>query len=58
MIIDISIFRWIGVIVEFLSNVLVLAAAIFAIVSDDLNAGEVGLSLTYAVQVTQNKINW
>ena len=44
-------FRWIGVRLEMLGNVIVLLATIFALISNELNGAEVGLSITYAVQV-------
>ena len=34
-----------------LGNVIVLLATIFALISNELNGAEVGLSITYAVQV-------
>ncbi|XP_033725322.1 multidrug resistance-associated protein 1-like [Pecten maximus] len=43
--------RWIGIVVETLSNVLVFIAALFSINSPNLNSGDVGLSLTYALQI-------
>ncbi|XP_069102567.1 multidrug resistance-associated protein 1-like isoform X2 [Argopecten irradians] len=43
--------RWIGIVVESLSNILVFIAALISINSVDLNSGDVGLSLTYALQI-------
>ncbi|XP_033725081.1 multidrug resistance-associated protein 1-like [Pecten maximus] len=43
--------RWISVVVESISNILVFAAALFAINSPELTGGDVGLSLTYSLQI-------
>ncbi|XP_060074035.1 multidrug resistance-associated protein 1-like [Ylistrum balloti] len=43
--------RWISVVVESISNILVFAAAMLAIVSPELTGGDVGLSLTYSLQI-------
>lgn len=43
--------RWLGVRLEFLGNCLVLGATLFSIFSD-LNGAIVGLSITYALQVS------
>ncbi|XP_076445818.1 multidrug resistance-associated protein 1-like [Babylonia areolata] len=46
---------WLGIRLDFLGSLLVLAAAIFTVVSrDTLSSGNVGLSLTYALQVTSH----
>jgi hypothetical protein len=45
------IYRWIAVRIEFLGNIILLAAIMIAITSDTLNGGQLGLSVTYAVQV-------
>ena len=44
-------FRWIGIRLELLGNVIVLLATIFCLVSEDLNGAQVGLSISYAVMV-------
>ncbi|CAL1530147.1 unnamed protein product [Lymnaea stagnalis] len=49
--------RWLATRLEFLGNFVVLAAAMFAVVSDDINASLVGLSVSYALQVTGG-LNW
>nr|POE76227.1 metal resistance protein ycf1 [Quercus suber] len=58
---SISANRWLAVRLEFLGSVIILAAAGFAIVSvttgSGLSAGLVGLSMSYALQITQS-LNW
>jgi ATP-binding cassette subfamily C (CFTR/MRP) protein 1 len=53
--------RWLAVRLEFLGSVIILAAAGFAVASvasgSGLNAGLVGLSMSYALQITQS-LNW
>jgi hypothetical protein len=44
-------YRWIGIRLETLGNVIALLAAVFGLISDELNGAQVGLSITYAVQV-------
>ncbi|KAK7450079.1 hypothetical protein BaRGS_00039980 [Batillaria attramentaria] len=46
--------RWLGVRLEFLGSLVTLAAALFAIVNTGLSSGLVGLSVTYAMNVTAN----
>ncbi|KAL5019773.1 hypothetical protein ScPMuIL_002665 [Solemya velum] len=43
--------RWLGFRLEFIGNFIVLAAALFAVISD-VSGGMVGLSVSYALQVT------
>lgn len=53
--------RWLAVRLEFIGSVIILASAIFAIVSvstgSGLSAGMVGLAMSYALQITQS-LNW
>ncbi|KAL3887247.1 hypothetical protein ACJMK2_027191, partial [Sinanodonta woodiana] len=44
--------RWLGLRLEFLGNFIIVAAAMFAVVSDSTTGGLVGLSISYALQVT------
>ncbi|TKA74270.1 hypothetical protein B0A55_06197 [Friedmanniomyces simplex] len=58
---SISANRWLAVRLEFIGSVVILAAAGFAIISvttgSGLSAGLVGLSMSYALQITQS-LNW
>ncbi|XP_058021721.1 ATP-binding cassette sub-family C member 3 isoform X2 [Ahaetulla prasina] len=50
--------RWLGVRVEFVGNCVVFFAALFAVLSkNSLSPGLVGLSVSYALQVTMS-LNW
>ncbi|XP_051774745.1 ATP-binding cassette sub-family C member 3 isoform X7 [Erpetoichthys calabaricus] len=50
--------RWLGIRVEFIGNCVVLFAALFAVIGkNNLNPGLVGLSVSYALQVTMS-LNW
>jgi ATP-binding cassette subfamily C (CFTR/MRP) protein 1 len=50
--------RWLGLRLEFVGTAVVFGAAIFAVVSrNSLAAGLVGLSITYALQLT-SQLNW
>ncbi|KAL9092720.1 MAG: hypothetical protein Q9159_000618 [Coniocarpon cinnabarinum] len=58
---SISANRWLAVRLELIGSVIILAAAGFAIISvashSGLSAGLVGLSMSYALQITQS-LNW
>ncbi|EEH23283.2 hypothetical protein PABG_05494 [Paracoccidioides brasiliensis Pb03] len=58
---SISANRWLAVRLEFIGSVIILAAAMFPILSvatgSKLSAGMVGLSMSYALQITQS-LNW
>ena len=52
-------FRWLGIRLEFIGNVAVGCSALFAVMyaDDPSAAGMVGLSITYALEVT-GTLNW
>ncbi|XP_073473151.1 multidrug resistance-associated protein 1-like isoform X1 [Aquarana catesbeiana] len=51
--------RWLAVRLEFLGNLMVFFAALFAIQgSDKMTSGTVGLSITYALNITQTLNFW
>ncbi|KAK2178694.1 hypothetical protein NP493_533g01002 [Ridgeia piscesae] len=50
--------RWLGIRLELIGAFIVLSAALFAVLSrGSVNSGVVGLSITYALQITQS-LNW
>ncbi|XP_060079836.1 multidrug resistance-associated protein 1-like [Ylistrum balloti] len=44
--------RWLGTRLEFVGNLIVFAAALFAVLSNDVSSGTVGLSVSYALSIT------
>ncbi|EPS42616.1 hypothetical protein H072_3436 [Dactylellina haptotyla CBS 200.50] len=58
---SISANRWLAVRLEFIGSVIILGAATFAVLTvasgSPLSAGMVGLSMSYALQITQS-LNW
>lgn len=53
--------RWLAIRLEMVGNIIIFFAALFAVLgrdsNDPLNAGLVGLSVSYAMQITQT-LNW
>ena len=50
-----SYFRWLALRLEFIGNLIILFAAVFAVAARDLiDAGLAGLSVSYAMQVSGN----
>ncbi|XP_038152385.1 canalicular multispecific organic anion transporter 1-like [Cyprinodon tularosa] len=50
--------RWVAIRLEFLGNLVVFFSALFAVISrDSIDSGLVGLSISYALNVTQT-LNW
>jgi ATP-binding cassette, subfamily C (CFTR/MRP), member 1 len=49
--------RWLAVRLEMVGNLIILFAATFAVVGQGLSPGLVGLSVSYALQITQT-LNW
>ncbi|XP_048239875.1 multidrug resistance-associated protein 1-like [Haliotis rufescens] len=50
--------RWLGIRLEFLGNFIILAASVFAVLArDSITGGLVGLSISYALEITGN-LNW
>ncbi|XP_067039421.1 multidrug resistance-associated protein 1-like isoform X2 [Acropora muricata] len=55
---EVSANRWLSLRIEFIGNFIIFFAALFAVISrDTISGGLVGLSVTYALQIT-NKLNW
>lgn len=49
--------RWLAVRLEMVGNLIILFASLFAVLGGQSNPGLVGLSVSYALQVTQT-LNW
>ncbi|KAF5303469.1 hypothetical protein FQA39_LY09932 [Lamprigera yunnana] len=45
--------RWLSVRLEMVGNLIILFASLFAVLDKNQNAGLIGLSITYALQITQ-----
>ena len=43
--------RWLGVRLEFIGNLIMLAAALFSVLQTNTNGAAIGLSLSYSGQV-------
>lgn len=49
--------RWLAIRLEMVGNLIILFASLFAVLGGQTNPGLVGLSVSYALQVTQT-LNW
>lgn len=49
--------RWLAIRLEMVGNLIILFSSLFAVLGGQENAGLVGLSITYALQITQT-LNW
>ncbi|XP_048238817.1 multidrug resistance-associated protein 1-like [Haliotis rufescens] len=49
--------RWLGIWIEFVSSCVVFAASVFSLLTPGISGGAVGLSITYALQITQS-LKW
>nr|CAH7765033.1 unnamed protein product [Callosobruchus chinensis] len=49
--------RWLAVRLEMIGNLIIFFAALFSVLGGDTAAGQVGLSIAYALQITQT-LNW
>ncbi|GFO05509.1 canalicular multispecific organic anion transporter 1, partial [Plakobranchus ocellatus] len=49
--------RWLGMNLEILANIVILGSAVFAVLTPGISGGEVGLSVSYAIQVSSN-LTW
>jgi len=51
-------YRWLAVRLETIGNMIIFFAALFAVIGrDNVSGGDVGLSLSYALMITQT-LNW
>ncbi|KAK7499875.1 hypothetical protein BaRGS_00008966 [Batillaria attramentaria] len=44
--------RWLGMNLEIIANIVIFGAAIFAVITPDIEGGTVGLSVSYAMQIS------
>lgn len=51
-------FRWMAVRLEFMGSLIILFTALFAVLSRVSAAGLVGLSITYAIEVSFDVLQW
>ncbi|CAH1990666.1 unnamed protein product [Acanthoscelides obtectus] len=49
--------RWLAIRLEMIGNLIIYFAALFSVLGGDKAAGQVGLSIAYALQITQT-LNW
>ena len=49
-------FRWLGMNLEIVANIVVFGAAIFSVVTPGIEGGTVGLSVSYAMQVRLHRV--
>ena len=49
-------FRWLGMNLEIVANVVVFGAAIFSVVTPGIEGGTIGLSVSYAMQVRLRRV--
>ncbi|KAJ8321374.1 hypothetical protein KUTeg_001056 [Tegillarca granosa] len=47
-----SVDRWVAIRLEYIGGIFVFAAALFAVLSDDISGGVAGLCVTYSLQIT------
>ena len=50
-------FRWLTVRLEAIGNLMTFSAAVFVLITDGIDAGDVGLIITYALQITQERFS-
>ena len=46
--------RWLALVTDMIGNVIIFAVVVFAMTSENVESGEVGLMITYALQITTN----
>lgn len=49
--------RWLGMNLEVLANIVILGSAVFAVLTPGISGGDIGLSVSYAIQVSSN-LTW
>ncbi|RUS75497.1 hypothetical protein EGW08_016746, partial [Elysia chlorotica] len=48
--------RWLGMNLEVLANIVILGSAVFAVLTPGISGGDIGLSVSYAIQVSSNLV--